>query len=512
MAQKSTRRDLLVSGSRLGLLASAGPMSFLAKLPRVRASETQLDPQVARFGGDIEPWVRLLEETPRKKVIGEVAREVKSGHLTYRELVAAILLAGVRNVQPRPSVGFKFHAVLVVNSAHLASLASPDSDRWLPIFWAVDNFKASQDRDVREGDWTMGPVNEAAVPAAHLAKDAFVDAMDQWDVEAADAAVVSLARSAGRNELFELFARYGCRDFRSIGHKAIFVANSFRTLDSIGWQYGEPVLRSLAYALLNHQGEPNPAKSDLGPDRPGRVNRELVGEIRSDWLGGRVDAVATRQLMDTIREGSSDDASQAVVELINEGISPQSVLDALYLASGEMLMRQPGIVGLHTLTTTNALNYAFRTCQTDETRRLLLLQNASFLTLFMSEMKRRGKVADREILDLKAESLVGDAEGGGAGEVLADISENRMVAARKLLGLLQSDPSSAKRFIDEARRTVFLKGSDSHDYKFSSAVLEDYYHVSPDLRDRFLASSVFNLKSTRANDRPLVSQIREALS
>ncbi|MGC4054570.1 MAG: hypothetical protein QM757_36285 [Paludibaculum sp.] len=65
-------------------------------------------------------------------------------------MLAALLLAGVRNIQPRP-VGFKFHAVLVVNSAHLASLASPDSDRWLPIFWAIDQFKSSQAADVKRG-------------------------------------------------------------------------------------------------------------------------------------------------------------------------------------------------------------------------------------------------------------------------------------------------------------------------------------------------------------------------
>ena len=87
----------------------------------------------------------------------------------YRDVLAALLLAGVRNVQPRPSVGHKFHAVLVVNSAHLASLDSPDTDRWLPIFWALDYFKASQAQDVREGNWTMGPVDESAVPPARSA-------------------------------------------------------------------------------------------------------------------------------------------------------------------------------------------------------------------------------------------------------------------------------------------------------------------------------------------------------
>jgi len=57
--------------------------------------------------------VRLIEDTPREKLLEEVAARIKKG-LSYREVLAGLLLAGVRNVQPRPSVGFKFHAVLVV--------------------------------------------------------------------------------------------------------------------------------------------------------------------------------------------------------------------------------------------------------------------------------------------------------------------------------------------------------------------------------------------------------------
>ena len=70
-------------------------------------------------------------------------------------MLAALLLAGVRNVQPRPSVGFKFHAVLVVNSAAPGQHGRTGPRRWLPIFWAIDNFKSSQARDVAEGGWTM---------------------------------------------------------------------------------------------------------------------------------------------------------------------------------------------------------------------------------------------------------------------------------------------------------------------------------------------------------------------
>ena len=62
------------------------------------------------------------------------------------------------------------------------------SDRWLPIFWALDQFKSSQARDIQEGDWTMTAVDESAVSSPTDARRAFTDAMDKWDVAAADAA------------------------------------------------------------------------------------------------------------------------------------------------------------------------------------------------------------------------------------------------------------------------------------------------------------------------------------
>jgi hypothetical protein len=58
---------------------------------------------------------------------------------------------------------------------------------------------------------------------------------------------------------------------------------------------------------------------------------------------------------------------------------------------------------------------------------------------------------------------------------------------------------------------IYLKGRDSHDYKFSSAVLEDYFHLSPKIRDRFLAASVYWLKGSGSGDSPLVARTRAAI-
>ena len=198
------RRHFLRQTLVTGTLAGLGDLPFLSALRPVSAEEARIDPRVVQLRPEIEPLVRLLEETPREKLLERVAERIQQG-TSYQEILAALLLAGVRNVEPRPSVGFKFHAVLVVNSAHLASLASPDSDRWLPIFWALDYFKSSQQRDVQEGNWTMAPVDESAVPAGHQARAALETALERWDEPAADAAVAGLVRHSGAQELFEVF-------------------------------------------------------------------------------------------------------------------------------------------------------------------------------------------------------------------------------------------------------------------------------------------------------------------
>jgi hypothetical protein len=506
-----SRRELLRNGALAGAAFGLGDLGFLSRLGAVSAAEAKLEPNVVRLRPEIEPLVRLIEETPRDRLLEEVADRIRRG-VSYQELLAALLLAGVKNVQPRPSVGHKFHTVLVVNSAHLASMASPAEHRWLPIFWALDYYKSAEARDVEENNWTMSAVDESAVPPAHKARDEFVAAMDNWDEAAADAAVAGLARSAGANEIYELFFRYGMRDFRSIGHKAIYVANSFRTLQCIGSQHAEPVLRSLAYALLMHEGD-NPAKRDDPADTPFRNNEELSKKIRSEWRDGKVDESATTELLETLRTASNDDASEAVVEVINRGIAPQSAWDALHVAAGELLMRQPGIVALHAVTSTNALHYAYQASANDDTRRKLLLQNAAFVTMFRDAMEGRGEVKKRSIDDLSRSE--GDAKDVSVDQIFAELRGEPMAAARNLLAYLDqpsSDTMAAKDFMDAARMLVFLKGDDAHDYKFSSAILEDYYHVSPAWRNQCLAANSFMLPSSADRDNQLVQRTRAALS
>jgi len=193
--------------------------------------------------------------------------------------------------------------------------------------------------------------------------------------------------------------------------------------------------------------------------------------------------------------------------LLNANVVPQSIWDAILCGAGELTMRNPGIVSLHAVTTANALRYAYAASRDESTRVLLMLQGASFLPLFRGAPGR-----GRDVAVDAFEPVVTKATGGEAVTEVFDASgTDRMVAASKALAYLSAENAAAKPLIDHARRLVFLKGNDSHDYKFSSAVLEDHAHLSPTWRNRYLASSLFLLPTPAERDNALVERTRAAL-
>ena len=504
MKRSWNRRHFLTGAAGAGTLTALGDLSFLGNMRPVTAEEVRLGPEHVRLRPEIEPLVRLLEATTRDRLLEKVAGEIRAG-TSYPQLLGALMLAGVRNIQPRP-VGFKFHAVLVVHSAHLAALASTAQERWLPLFWALDYFKSAQAQDAVEGDWTMSALSERDLPPPGVARLRFTEAMDRWDEEGADAAVAQLARTGKPAELFELFWRYGARDFRDIGHKAIYAANAWRTLQVIGWEHAEPVARSLAYALLM-RGAVNPAQADEPADRPWRRNLERVKQIQGSWKAGKPDRAATGAMLEVLRTGSPDDACDQVVRLLNRGTAPASLWDGVLGGAGELIMRQPGILGIHCVTSANALRYAARVTRHDETRLLMLLQGAAFMAMFRQSMDR---LSPARLDALEPAPLAG--EGASAvEEIFHEASRDRMAAARKTLAYLQGG-GAAEELLTAARRLIFLKGTNSHDYKFCSAALEDYSQVSPEWRSRYLATSMFNLRGSGDPDNPLVARTRAALS
>ncbi|MDR3620355.1 MAG: hypothetical protein P4L85_13475 [Paludisphaera borealis] len=500
MGIRLPRRRFLHSASALGLGAGLGSWELLRGITPA-ADEAKVGPEMVRLRPEIEPVVRWIEETPREKVFEKAVAELNAG-LSYRALLGGLFLAGVRNVQPRP-VGFKFHAVLVINSAHLLGQSAPFSERLLPLFWALDNFKSSQAKDVQEGDWALGPVDESRVPKPHRAKDDFIKAMDAWDVAAADVAVAGLCRGSGAAETMEPFWRMGVRDQRDIGHKAIFTAQSWRTLQAIGWENAEPVLRCLAYGLLDAQGD------RPGPVGPYAANLENARKIREDWQLGKSDPGATRSLLETLRQASPEAASAEAVKLLEQGVAPGSLWDAVVLHSSELIMRNPGIIAIHATTSANSLHYIFGASGDDTTRKLALLQAVGWQPMYRERIKSPKPVTIDELHD--AEETV-STDGDPVGAIFRTIDGDRGAAAAKTMAYL-GQGGSAKSIFDAASRMIFHKGTDSHDYKYGAAIWEECLAASdPKWRSRLAAAAMYNLPGAGKPDSPLMIRAREAVA
>src|SRR5262249_17517113 len=136
-----------------------------------------------------------------------------------------------------------------------------------------------------------------------------------------------------------------------------------------------------------------------------------------------------------------------------------------------------------------------------------------FMAMFRGAIQQRGGFRNTDLRIDTLEPLDPAGQGDQAIEdILADVSRDRIRAARKVLGLLRDDaPARAEALMAGARRLVFTKGNNAHDYKFSSAALEDFYHATPTWRNRFLASAMFSLRGAGDQDNSLIRRTRDAL-
>src|SRR5690606_8905386 len=97
----TSRRTFLQSSTAAGALAGLGDLGFLSQLRPVSAADADFDSKILELDGELAPVVRMIEETPRERLLEETAQRLHQG-LSYRELLGGLLLAGVKNVEPRP--------------------------------------------------------------------------------------------------------------------------------------------------------------------------------------------------------------------------------------------------------------------------------------------------------------------------------------------------------------------------------------------------------------------------
>lgn len=508
-----SRRDFLRISTSVGFL---GGLGSIGSLGRALAAQADVGPNLVRLSAGIEPIVRVIEITPRERIFEAAAGLLRAG-VDYRRFMAALYLAGIRNVDSRSS-GSRFHCVYVINSAHLLALESPAHERFLPLFWALDDFKGAQASRPRP----MGPLN-ARTPSGAEAIAALRRAVHCWDQDAAEVALAGMARTCGAAEAFEELWRLGARDFRPIGHKAIFVTNTWRTLQIIGWQHAEPAFRALGQALANNGTQfENGLRFD---DECHRENDELVRAhavaLPMDWAdatacGSAADAATAAALLAPIRAGNASSACRdALALLIESEARAAAIWDVVHLAAAEFMLRRGNLGDVHAVTSVNALHFGFRMACSTETRLFLLLQAVGWMAHFTLTGGLAGCPIPNHgtnILDLApADAAIPDDPAAAAESIFTTMATDRNKAARGAFAYAQRHANHPALF-SAARRLVFTRATDTHDYKYPAAAFEDIPIVSPAWRAHMLAASMLHIPAPGVPESQIIQRAREAVA
>src|SRR5438128_6694210 len=94
MPQYTSRRNFLRTAVMAGAAVGLGEWAKLVPLSPATADEVKVTPDLVRFSPDIEPIVRLIEETPREKCVAMMIGQLEQG-LPNRNFLAGLYLANI---------------------------------------------------------------------------------------------------------------------------------------------------------------------------------------------------------------------------------------------------------------------------------------------------------------------------------------------------------------------------------------------------------------------------------
>jgi hypothetical protein len=493
----------------------------LRRMGAFAAEPPTTDSEKVRFGSDIEPIVRLIEETSRAQCVPALIEQLRLG-LPYRRFLAGVFFAGIRRLNSN-------HDVYKIQPVHQVSMDVRPEERLLPLFWAVDGFKQRQE------DFPNPPLTKlkGPLPSAEQAATELANAIERADLDAAERALVVLGRNLGARQTMEQLWLHGCRNGGMGGHAAIVVSSCFRALDTIGWQHAEPVLRFVLRDVYSLGGQGKPDRYFLS--NVARVDRHL-DKLSAGWAADNSDRAATTELFGLLRAGKADQACEQTIQQLHDGIKAQAIWDAVHLAAAELIVRHSSGWGvasrpLHSNTSASALHYAFRTSNSPRTRLLVLLQAVAWMG-----DKTNSELNDKNLRDIQLTELPRAILPAASDRAVAEIFSllpsrhyhwdakaktavttygNRAdadEACRKVLVLSQERPEAVPLYVQAAQSWMCQKASsDAHDYKFLAAILEDAQWVSPPWQPHLLAASVHFFHGQQSPDHPVVLQAREAL-
>jgi hypothetical protein len=327
--------------SRREFLADVGRGVLIATVGSQVASELGLAKVFAGEGagqlnfGEVEPLVRLMQETPVEKLLPALAEKLRGG-VELKRLVQAAALANARTFGGEDYIGF--HTMMALGPALHMAYELPVEQQALPVFKVLY-------RNTNRIQEFGGRKNEVlhAVEAAEISGDAVWGEKIREQVRNKNAAeaerILAAVAKHSPEEAFNhvLFAVHDATEV----HRVVLPYRAWDLMGLIGKEQATTLLRQSIHYCVKAESWPNAATWDA----PKRLLPKILEEhkLLARLPGDRkADDAWVEQFSETIFKSTPEQAAEAAAAALAEGFAPDAMGEAITLAANQLILRDYG--------------------------------------------------------------------------------------------------------------------------------------------------------------------------
>jgi hypothetical protein len=333
MTIKRSRREFLADVGRGTMIASVGyGLALDLGLARAGAAD---GPASLNFGS-LEPLVEMMQATSASRIVAAVVEKISAG-TDLKDLVAAAALANARTFGGEDYVGF--HTMMALAPAYHMSRDQSDDRRALPVLKVLyRNTNRIQEFGGRPKE-VLHQVEACCVPEGRPGGEVLREAVRKKDVDAAEKTFAALASGQPSDAFNDLL--WAVQDNTEV-HRTVLPYRAWDLLGIIGKDHAHTLLRQSVRYCVKSEREWN---HNAEQDEPRRVLPRMFDRFKlaSKTPGDRAaDDTWVAEMCKTIFESTPAGAAEAVAAALADGMSPDSLGEALSLAANQLILRDAG--------------------------------------------------------------------------------------------------------------------------------------------------------------------------
>ena len=290
--------------------------------------------------GDLQPLVNLLQETPVSKLQPILVSKLQKGEADLGRLVAAAALANAETFGGEDYVGF--HTEMALVPALQMSDELPSERKALPVLKVLyRNTERIQDGGFTKTK-TLKKVRPVDLPAGAEEGELLLEASRSGDMEQAERIFATSANRSLEDAFNALL--WAIQDNANV-HRFAIAHRAWELIDIVGAEHAHTILRQcVRFCVDNESNIQNYfAKRNLPTDPMRPMIPKLLDQygLLSKPLGTRKAEDAWLEEMSRfIYEHNNADSMDAVAAALGDGVSPESVGEAISLAANQLVLRQ----------------------------------------------------------------------------------------------------------------------------------------------------------------------------